>query len=194
MGDALTGRTIAVPETRELDVLAQMLERNGARVERCPLVSIRDVPDDAPVVAWLRRFADDPPDDLILLTGEGLGRLVGVAGRHGLEDAFRAALAKARKITRGPKPVRRLRMLGLNSDLSAEPPTTEGIIALLSRHDLAGRRVAIQLYPDYPHPELMDFLRGAGARPDPVLPYVYGSEAEDRRVIEIIDAMAAGRI
>ena len=42
-----------MPETRELDVLAQMLERDGAIVIRCPLVSIRDVPDPAPVVVWL---------------------------------------------------------------------------------------------------------------------------------------------
>src|SRR6266850_1733349 len=146
MSDPLTGRTVAVPETRELDVLAQMLERQGANVIRCPLVAIRDVPDDAPVVAWLQRFTGDPPGDLILLTGEGLQRLIGVARRHGLEDAFLAALKTVRKITRGPKPVRRLRMLGLQTDLAAEPPTTQGIIALLSGHDLAGRRVAVQLY------------------------------------------------
>jgi uroporphyrinogen-III synthase len=45
MSVALAGRRIAVPETRELDVFAQMLERHGANVVRCPLVAIRDVPD-----------------------------------------------------------------------------------------------------------------------------------------------------
>src|SRR5207249_4278544 len=35
----LAGRTIAVPETRELEVFAAMLERRGARVLRCPLVA-----------------------------------------------------------------------------------------------------------------------------------------------------------
>ena len=37
-----------------------------------------------------------------------------------------SALAKVRKITRGPKPVRRLRSLGLQPDLAVEPPTTAG--------------------------------------------------------------------
>jgi len=194
MSAALADRTIAVPETRELDVLAEMLERHGAKVVRCPLVSIHDVADDAPVVAWLQRFTSDPPDDLVLMTGEGLQRLVGVARRHGLEGAFLTTLKNVRKITRGPKPVRRLRTFGLQSDLAAEPPTTEGIIGALSGQDLGGRRVAIQLYPDYPHPELLDFLRTKGARPDPVLPYVYGSEIEDQRVIALIDEMAAGQI
>ncbi|TLY84992.1 MAG: hypothetical protein E6K44_12885 [Gammaproteobacteria bacterium] len=40
----LAGRTIAVPETRELEVFAAMLERRGASVVRCPLVAIRDAP------------------------------------------------------------------------------------------------------------------------------------------------------
>src|SRR6266705_68065 len=194
MGDALIGRRIVVPETRELDVFARMLEQHGAITIRCPMVAINDVVDAAPVVAWLRRFTSDPPNDLILMTGEGLGRLVGFARRAGLEEAFMAALARVRKITRGPKPVRRLRALGLQPDLAAEPPTTAGIIASLSNEDLAGRRVAIQLYPDNPNLELLDFLHAAGANPDPVLCYLYGSEAEDQRVIELIDEMAAGRV
>jgi uroporphyrinogen-III synthase len=127
------------------------------------------------------------------MTGEGLERLVGFARRAGLRKAFLAALAGARKITQGPKPVRRLRALGLTPDIAAEPPTTAGIISSLSRENLTGRRVAIQLYPDNPSAELLNFLRAAEASPDPVLCYVYGSEAVDRRVIHVIEEMAAGR-
>ena len=50
----LAGRTIALPETRELDRLGQMLEEEGARTWRCPLVAILDAPDQAPVEAWVR--------------------------------------------------------------------------------------------------------------------------------------------
>src|SRR5438105_7235001 len=107
MSGVLTGRRIVVPETRELDVLAEMLERQGATAIRCPLVSIHDTPDAAPVLAWLQRFTQNTPDDLILMTGEGLHRLVGFSRRAAMEDAFRQALGKVRKITRGPKPVRR---------------------------------------------------------------------------------------
>ena len=89
---------------------------------------------------------------------------------------------------------RRLRALGLAPDLAAEPPTTAGIISTLSRENLTGRKVAIQLYPDNPNAELLDFLRAAGASSDPVLCYVYGSEAVDRCVIHVIEEMAAGRV
>src|SRR5260370_29515363 len=109
MSGLLAGRRIVVPEMRELDVLAQMLERQGATAIRCPLVSIHDTPDEAPVVAWLRRFTEHPPDDLILMTGEGLQRLLGFARRAGMEDALLAGLAKGSKITPGPKPPPRLR-------------------------------------------------------------------------------------
>jgi uroporphyrinogen-III synthase len=193
MSNALAGRRIVVPETRELDLLADMLERHGATAVRCPLVAIRDVEDAAPVEAWLKRFIAAPPDDVILLTGEGLGRLVGFAERAGVEAAFVAALAKVRKITRGPKPARRLSMLGLKPDLAAAEPTTAGIIAALQAENLAGRRIAVQLYPDA-NPALVDFLTTAGARADPVLCYAYVSESEDRVVVETIDAMAAGTI
>jgi uroporphyrinogen-III synthase len=191
---ALAGRRIVVPETRELDLFARMLEQHGAITIRCPMVAIRDVPDAAPVVAWLYRFTTNPSDDLILMTGEGLERLVGFARRAGLGEEFLAALASVRKITRGPKPVRRLRALGLAPDLAAEPPTTAGIISTLSRENLTGRKVAIQLYPDNPSAELLDFLRAAGASSDSVLCYAYGSEAVDRRVIHVIEEMAAGRV
>jgi len=193
MSKALAGRRIVVPETRELDLLADMLERHGATAVRCPLVSIRDVEGAAPIEAWLKRFIAAPPDDLIMLTGEGLGRLVGFAQRGGMETEFVAALAKVRKITRGPKPARRLHMLGLQPDLPAAEPTTAGIIAALEGEKLAGRRTAVQLYPDA-NRALLDFLCAAGAETDPVLCYAYASQSEDRVVAETIDAMAAGTV
>jgi uroporphyrinogen-III synthase len=193
MSKALAGRRIVVPETRELDLFADMLERHGATAVRCPLVAIRDVADAAPVEAWIKRFIANPPDDLILMTGEGLGRLIGFAQRADMEAAFVAALAKVRKITRGPKPARRLHMLGLKPDLPAPEPTTAGVIAALEGETLVGRRVAVQLYPDA-NAALIDSLRAAGAEPDPVLCYAYASQSEDRLVAETIDAMAAGMI
>jgi uroporphyrinogen-III synthase len=194
MSGALAGKRIVVPETRELDMFARMLEAQGAQALRCPLVSIHDVADAAPVVAWLERFVGDPPHDLILMTGEGLARLIGFARRAGIDERFVATLAQVRKITRGPKPARRLREIGLKPDVAAEKPTTAGVIAALSGEDLRGRRVAIQLYPDAPNQDLADFLVAAGATPDPVLCYMYGSQSEDGRVVEMIGEMAAGRV
>jgi uroporphyrinogen-III synthase len=186
---ALSGRRIALPETRELDRLAQMLEEQGAETVRCPLVAITDAPDPAPIRDWLMRL---PFNDLVLFTGEGVRRLHGFAQRLDLEPTFLDGLRAARKVTRGPKPERALRELGLRSDLRAEVPTTDGLIATLSAIDLQGRRVGVQLYPGNPNTKFTDFLRQAGADPDPVLPYVYASAAEDEKVVDLIDRMAEG--
>jgi uroporphyrinogen-III synthase len=194
MTEELSGRRIVVPETRELGQLVRMLQERGAEAVPCPMIAIRDAPDPTPVEAWLRRFADGACDDLVLMTGEGLRRLLGFARRLSLEPAFLNALGATRKVTRGPKPVRALREIGLAADVPADEPTTEGVIAALGRHNLSGRRVGVQLYPDNVNERLLKFLKGAGAESDPVLPYVYASESDDARVIAVIAEMAAGRI
>ena len=193
MTEELSGRRIVVPETRELGQLIRMLEEYGAEAIPCPMIAIRDAPDVKPVEAWLGRFVNGACDDLVLMTGEGLRRLLGFARRTDLESAFLNVLRTTRKITRGPKPVRALREIGLNADIPADEPTTEGIIAALRRIDLGGRSIGVQLNPGNPNLRLLDFIEAAGAVPDPVLPYVYVSEADDARVLAIIKGMAGGQ-
>jgi uroporphyrinogen-III synthase len=161
----LEGRIIAVAESRELDVFAAMLERRGAQVLRCPLVGILDAPDPAPVLQWIGWFNSGACDDFIVLTGEGLRRLLSCIERHAPQQraAFLAQLGRVRKITRGPKPARALRELGLKSDIAAEQPTSQGIIEALRELDLQGRAAGVQLYGSEPNLPLTRFLEAAGA-------------------------------
>jgi uroporphyrinogen-III synthase len=192
----LAGCTVAVPESRELELFAAMLERRGATVLRCPLVVILDAPDPQPVLQWIRRFNAAQIDDLILLTGEGLTRLLACIDRNEppLRADFLAHLGKVRKITRGPKPARALRELGLKPDIAAATPTTPGVIAVLREENLAGRCVGVQLYGSEPNQPLIDFLISAGARPATVSPYIYADKAEDEAVSDLLHRMADGRI
>jgi uroporphyrinogen-III synthase len=192
----LAGRVIAVPETRELDVFTAMLERRGATVLRCPLVAILDAPDPQPVLAWVQRFNAGDFDDLVLLTGEGLRRIVACIERHSpqLKADLLAQLARVRKITRGPKPARALRELGLKPDIAAEIPTTEGVIASLRGHNLVDRKVGVQLYGTEPNRPLIDFLESAGAQVTTVAPYVYADKADDAAVRALLTRMAAGQV
>ena len=100
----------------------------------------------------------DGVDDLVLLTGEGLRRLLDAAERIGIRAEVIAAIARARTITRGPKPARALHDVGLASSLPAAVPTSAGVIDELSRLDLSGRRVGVQLYGEEPNRPLVDFL------------------------------------
>ena len=171
-----------------------MIEGEGARTLRCPLVTILDVADPAPVEAWLGRLIAGEFDDLVLLTGEGLRRLMGVADQAGIKDQAVAAIGRLRTVIRGPKPAKALREIGLVPGVSAEAPTSEGVIGTLAGLDLKGHRVGVQLYPGNPNAPLLHALRAAGASADTVVPYRYASDSETAAVEEAIHALAAGGI
>jgi uroporphyrinogen-III synthase len=191
---SLAGRTIALPESRELDRLAELVEEDGGVAWRCPLVAIRDAPDPQPSESWVRALAAGTFDDVIFLTGEGLRRLLATAQRLGLRDGAIGGLARARKITRGPKPARALKEVGLTPDVAASIPTSTGVIAELAGLDLRGRTIGVQLYGEEPNRPLIEAIERAGATPRAVAPYVYASAADEAAVRALIDALDAGRI
>lgn len=194
MADRLNGTRILILETREEAQFSKLLSEQGAEVVQCPMFTIQDTPDPAPVEAWIRRAIEKPFDDLVLMTGEGLRRIMKLARARGHDQAFLAALAKSRIFARGPKPGKALREIGLESQQTTEKPTTEGVIEMLSKLDLRGRRLGLQLYPDKDHSALTGALAAQGAEVDTVLPYVYDSKAADANIVTAIDDMAEGRI
>lgn len=194
MADRLNGYRILILETREEAQFSKLLAEQGAEVVQCPMFTIHDALDPAPVEAWIRRAIDSPLDDLVLLTGEGLRRIMKLARERGLDQAFVAALARSRKFTRGPKPGKALREIGLEAQQTTEKPTTDGVIEMLGKLDLRGRRIGLQLYPDKDHSALTGALAAQGADVDTVLPYVYDSKAADANIVAAIDDMAGDRI
>ena len=191
---ALSGKRIAIPESRQLWLLSEMIRKRGASVMAVPLVAIYDAPDPTPVLAWLHAFTKHPPDILILLTGEGLRRLNKLAKKHDMTEAFIHALASVFKVSRGPKLSQALRELGLEQDLDASTPTSEGIIDSLENRQLEGLRVAVQLYGQEPNTRLISYLMGRGAQLSTVAPYIYADEVEDEKVKGLINEMAAGNL
>src|SRR5579864_9238010 len=143
MADRLNGYRILIMETREEAQFSRLLADQGAEVLQCPMFAINDVPDPTPVEAWIRRAIEMPFDDLVLMTGEGLRRLLKVARRLDAEQEFIAALGKMRKLARGPKPGRALREINLEAETTTEKPTSEGVIDILKRMDLKGHRVGL---------------------------------------------------
>jgi uroporphyrinogen-III synthase len=194
MPDKLNGYRILILETREEAQFSRLLAEQGADVLQCPMFTINDAPNAAPVEAWIQRFIQKPCDDLVLMTGEGLRRLMKVVRRIGVEQDFISALDKTRKFARGPKPGRALREIGLEPQQTTEKPTSEGIAEMLARVDLGGHRVGLQLYPDKDHRALIGAITAQGAEVDTVLPYVYDAKAADANIVTVIDEMAQGRI
>jgi uroporphyrinogen-III synthase len=189
----LHNRTIALAEGRQLEELAQMLEKEGAATLRCPLLSILDPPNDGPVVAWLHDLIAGQFAWVVLLTGEGVRRFMACAARHGLHEPALAALRRCKTVTRGPKPVRALKELGLTPTFVARAPTTVGVIESLRAESLRGLTVGVQLYRE-DNPPLTDFLTQAGAMVKSVLPYLYAPASDAGRVAELIQRLAGGTL
>ncbi len=95
MAERLNGYRILILETREEAQFSKLLTEQGAGVLQCPMFAIADVPDAAPVEAWIRSAIEHPFDDLVLMTGEGLRRLMKAARADRARADFIAALGKA---------------------------------------------------------------------------------------------------
>ena len=192
--ESLKGKVIAIPENRQLVLFSEILRKRGAEVVAVPMVAIHDAPDSALIEKWMQTFIDAPPDLLILLTGEGLRRLISLAEKKGLKTDFINALAKVDKLCRGPKPNQALREIELDRELDALAPTTDGVIASLEKIDLSGKNVAVQLYGEDPNTKLISYLEAAGAKVCTVAPYVYADKLDDEKVIDLIGMMKKNEI
>jgi uroporphyrinogen-III synthase len=193
MSFPLKGRSIALAEGRQLEELVLLLQAEGATILRCPMVSILDAPEAAPVLAWIDALIAGRLELLILMTGEAVRRLVGFAERAGKKDALIAGLNRVPTLTRGPKPGQGLKELGLKPTRLAGTPTTEGVIAALRDESLRGKNVGLTLYGGA-NPELENFLAEAGAKVHPVLSYVYAPSSDDQRVEDLVRQLAAGQV
>lgn len=188
----LQGMRILVPESRELDLFATMLEAEGATALRCPMVRILPLHDAADASRWIDLCQDGAFDELILLTGEGLRHLLEIAGTR--RDSFIGALRRLRITVRGPKPTRALREIGLSPDVTAPVPTSEGVLDTYGDGDLSGRCIGVQLYPGEGGERMVAALRRRGAEVFTVTPYRYASEAETAEVALYIHRLAAGEV
>ena len=60
MADRLNGYRILILETREEAQFSRLLTEQGADVLQCPMFTIHDAPDPAPVEAWIGRCIESP--------------------------------------------------------------------------------------------------------------------------------------
>jgi uroporphyrinogen-III synthase len=187
-------KPIAVPESRELETLSLLLKNRGLPVVEVPLVAILDAPEPALSYAWLQRFVNAPPALLVLLTGEGLRRLLLRADEIGLRSEFVTALGAVPTLCRGSKPEKVLRELDIQPQYSAAAPTSDGVLITAQELSLKDKRVALQLYGQEPNLLLQNGLRALGAQLDCVAPYIYASREDELKVAAFIRRLAAGEI
>lgn len=191
---SLSGRRVAVMETRRGDEMQALLEREGADVIRAP--SLRELKEDdlSDLRQAIGTIERDGVDVAVFQTGVGVLALFELAGRLGLEAELTARLRQAAIVARGPKPLAALHQQGFEVALkTVEPHTTTETMAALQQVDLDGRHVAVQHYGAV-NSALVEWLRGRGAQVIDLVTYHWGLPEDLGPVRRFLDELAGGRL
>jgi uroporphyrinogen-III synthase len=141
----LSGRTVALLESRQIDEMTAMVERFGAIAVRAPAVRERPVPYE--IDPLLDRIASHCYSVVIALTGAGVNALFASADQCGRLDELRCAMAAATIACRGPKPQGALKRHGLLPRIvTVKPHTTQELLMALEAIGLDGERVLLLHY------------------------------------------------
>lgn len=189
----LAGFTVGVTAARRHEELAALLERRGARVVHAPAIRLVPLADDAELLAATRELLADPVDDVIVTTGIGFRAWLEAADGWGLGEDLTKQLADARILARGPKARGAVRAAGMSETWSPESESCDEVLRHLLAEDLAGRRVAVQLYGE-PNAELTGTLRRAGARVVEVPVYRWARTGDPTPLRRLVGQVVAGTV
>src|SRR5438128_97758 len=131
----LSGRTIALLESRRNEELAALVRRLGGTPVSAP--SVREVPRDDDFGVFIDGLAGGRFSAAIFLTGAGANALFAEAERQGrLQEALNA-LRPITLACRGPKPLAALKRHGLIAQITTvKPHTTRELLEALEAVDL----------------------------------------------------------
>lgn len=158
------GRRIALLESRRRRELAQLIESYGGIAYAAPALREDPIADSDQINTLLDTFREKPLTVAVFQTGVGARVLFETIREAGRWDEWRALLASALVVARGPKPIAVLREAGVAIDRRApEPYTTADVMHVLAGENLDGAVVAVQQYGE-PNLALSHYLRERGAR------------------------------
>jgi uroporphyrinogen-III synthase len=160
----LAGLRVAVFESRMAGPSADLITKHGGIPLSAP--SLREIPlgDSPEVTAFAEKLIAGTFDVVIFETGVGVRYLTQAIDARVPREQWLAALARAKVVARGPKPVAALRELKVRVDLHVpEPNTWHETLALLDTQlPVSGLRVAVQEFGK-PNIELVEGLEQRGA-------------------------------
>jgi uroporphyrinogen-III synthase len=192
------GLRVLALESRRATELATLISNFGGR----PLIApaLREVPLESNTEAldFGMALIRGDFDIIIFLTGVGTRILVNVLERAHPRDQILGALARARVVARGPKPLAVLRELQVPVWVAApEPNTWHELLAAVDERanefPLRGARVAVQEY-GVSNNDLLDALRQRGARVTRVPVYQWALPEDVEPLKNAAAALARGEL
>jgi uroporphyrinogen-III synthase len=168
--EALKNKRIVIAGSRKTDEMSLIVEKQGG----IPVIrSLQGLTmfDEQLLEEPLRKFAASGADWVILTTGMGADSLLAAAEKLGIKQAVLDRLGAASIATRGYKTTAFMKRNGLQTVVSDDDGTMQGLTGKLAEFPFDGRRVWIQLHGEAA-PELERYLYQRGAADVvSVLPY-----------------------
>lgn len=192
---AYAGLTVAAFESRMAAEMTRLIERYGGR----PLVApaLREIPleDNSAALRFGERLLAEGIDVLVLLTGVGTTTLFKILHSRHSQEAITSALTHTTLITRGPKPVAALKMLGFQPTLTVpEPNTWVDVVSTLDQYrPVKGLRVAVQEY-GLSNPGLLEALQQRGADVFPVPVYRWALPEDTAPLKRVLNEILEGQV
>ena len=186
MTKPLDGVRVAITENRYPEQLAQLLERQGATVYSCPLLRETPIEDAANARRFMEICETTHVDFIIFYTGVGVEFLLRAANKP-------EVLGRSKIIARGPKAVNALKKFNVQDVITADSPTTEGILQTLAREDLHAKSVLIQRYGEE-NPELQAALETMGAHVTGLSLYRYEQASDTKTIAALVQRIMNGEV
>jgi uroporphyrinogen decarboxylase len=192
---AFDGLRVVAFESRMAGPMADLIARQGGEPVLAP--ALREVPigENPDAIRFAEGLLAGQFDVVVFLTGVGTRFLAQAIETQIARETWLPALAKARVVARGPKPVAALRDLGVRVELQVpEPNTWRDLLATLDANlPVHGLRVAVQEYGKS-NPELIRGLEQRGATVTRVPVYRWALPDDIGPLRQAIEEIAQGRV
>lgn len=193
VGRPLAGLTVAVTAERRADQQIGLLERRGATVRWAPVLRSIDVSEDEGLRQLSVRLVDEPPEVLVLQTGQGTTWWLDAADAHGLGEPLRHALRHTTVLVRGPKAASAARRNGLPVTWQAPNEVVSEVVEHLARLGVTGT-VAVQLDGSDDR-ETLEAVEALTGRPClPIVVYRWELPADRAPALALVGAVIAGEV
>jgi uroporphyrinogen-III synthase len=191
--DSLGGARVALLEARMESELSSLVRRHGGEPICVP--ALREVERDftAEGAAAIDAIAREGAV-VVLATGAGLRRWLGLADALGRGVEARNGLARATVVCRGPKPIAVLKREGLSAHVRAPAPhTTRELLDALSPVEVRDHDVVF-VHDGGGSPVVPQALSHRGAHVFEVRPYEWALPADLAPLKALVEKLIAGQV
>jgi uroporphyrinogen-III synthase len=180
IGLSLEGLTVAITASRRALELAHLINTFGGTPYISPTVGIETSIDASEEAAdFIKKLVEEKLDYVVFMTGPGVYSLMSAAKKLHLESDLVEALKQVIVVARSLKPKIALAHYGIKTDVVPEENTAEGIVKLLKKSSMQGKKIGVLWHGSY-LPILKNELSAGGAEVFEFSTYSYSLDLKER--------------